>query len=66
MNPPITMQGIAPKPTKPNLHSKAKANIIPRIIVDEVESNVDIREVIRPLTFSESVPKRVAAAPPRF
>jgi len=60
------MQGIATRPTKPILHSKINAKIMPIIIEEKFITRVEMSEVARLLTCLESTPNRVAAAPPLF
>jgi hypothetical protein len=66
MKPEATMQGMAMSPTKPILHSKTKAKIIPVMMVEKFMRTVEMREVSRLFTCLESTPKRVAACPPLF
>jgi len=66
INPEATMQGMAMRPTKPILHSKINAKIIPIIIEEKFITKVETREVAKLFTCLESTPNRVAAAPPLF
>ena len=66
MYPDNTIVGIEIKPINPSRHSKAKANNIPRIIVEKFIRIVETRVVTKLFNSLESTPKRLAACPPRF
>ncbi|CAM6002146.1 unnamed protein product [Sphagnum balticum] len=66
INPASTTHGIATSPTSPNLHSKTKANIIPRTIEEKFITRVETKDVARLFTCLESTPNLAAAAPPLF
>lgn len=66
MKPAATMQGMAIRPTRPNLHSKMKARIMPTMMEEKFMTRVDTIDVAKLFTCRESTPNLLAAAPPRL
>ena len=60
------MQGIAIMAMRPSRHSAIRAMSRPQIIVERLMVRVDTTEETMLFTCFESMPKRVAASPPRF
>ena len=60
------MQGIATMAIRPSRHSAIRAINSPHIIVERLMVRVDTTEDTMLFTCFESMPKRVAASPPRF